>query len=182
MTGRAKGVEAEGHGGGGGATPFILSLGSNVGDRAEHLRRGLDFLRRHVSIDAVSRVVESVPWGPVPQRDFLNLLVRGSTRLEATELLGVAQDAEEAEGRVRAVRWGPRTLDVDLIFFGDLRIRTPELEVPHPRWAERPFVYRLVPEVAGSMVDPESGRSLSELDTEEPLPDGVRVVATNGPR
>lgn len=158
-------------------TPFILALGSNVGDRVAHLRGGLDLLRRHVTIEAVSRVIESAPLGPVPQGDFLNLVLRGSTHLTATDLLRVAQEAEAEEGRVREVKWGPRTLDVDLIFFGDLQVRSQQLEIPHPDWAERPFVYELIPEVAGSMVDPRSGRPLAALETSDPLPEGMRVIS-----
>lgn len=77
---------------------------------------------------------------------------------------------------MREVKWGPRTLDVDLVFFGDLQIRSPDLQIPHPGWAERPFVHRLVADVAGSMVDPESGRLLAELATDDPLPEGMRVI------
>jgi 2-amino-4-hydroxy-6-hydroxymethyldihydropteridine diphosphokinase len=163
------------------ATPFILALGSNVGDRVAHLRGGLDFLRRHVTIEAISRVVESAPWGPVPQRDFLNLVARGSTGLTALDLLRIAQEAEAEEGRVREVKWGPRTLDVDLVFFGDLHVQSPRLQIPHPGWAERPFVYRLVPDVAGSMIDPGSGRALAELATDDPLPEGMHVISDLDP-
>lgn len=158
-------------------SPFILALGSNVGDRTAHLRGGLDYLRRHVTIEAVSRVVESAPWGPVRQRDFLNLVARGSTDLGVHDLLRIAQDAEVEEGRVREVRWGPRTLDVDLIFFGDLQISSRRLQIPHPGWAERPFVYGLLPDVAGTMIDPVSGRPLADLATSDPLPEGMRVTS-----
>lgn len=158
--------------------PFILALGSNLGDRRAHLVRGLEFLARHLAIDAVSRVVDSPAWGPVHrQPDFLNLVVRGSTDRDALGLLGVAQETEAAAGRIRVVRQGPRTLDVDLIFFGALRIRSARLRLPHPHWAERPFVSRLIPEVAGDMVDPDSGRLLRELSWDDPLPGGMRVVA-----
>ena len=159
------------------STPFILSLGSNMGDRRRHLSSGLEFLARHVSIEAVSRVVDSAAWGQVPpQPDFLNLVFRGSTRRDAEGLLDVAQQAEAASGRVRTVRRGPRTLDVDLIFFGAEQIESPRLRIPHPHWSERPFVCRLIPEVAGNMVDPRSGDPLRELSWNEPFPPEMRVV------
>lgn len=159
-------------------TTFILALGSNLGDRRAHLVIGLEFLARHLTIEAMSKVVDSPAWGPVHlQPDFLNLVLRGSTDRDALGLLGVAQEAEAAAGRVRVVRQGPRTLDVDLIFFGTLRIQSERLRLPHPHWAERPFVCRLIPEVAGDMVDPDSGCSLRELSWDDPLPGGMRVVA-----
>jgi 2-amino-4-hydroxy-6-hydroxymethyldihydropteridine diphosphokinase len=160
------------------ATPFILSLGSNLGDRRANLMDGAQYLSHHVAIHAVSRIVESRPWGPVPEQpDFLNMVLRGSTSRDAFFLLEVAQSAESAAGRVRGIRRGPRTLDVDLIFFGDLCYRSPRLQIPHPAWAERPFVYGLLPEVAGDMVDPQSGRPLRELPGSDSLPRSLREVA-----
>ncbi len=158
-------------------TSFILSLGSNLGDRRENLKRGLASLARCVSLEAISRVVESAPWGAVPdQPDFLNLVLRGSTHLDALGLLRVAQEAESEAGRVRSVEKGPRTLDVDLIFFGSLQLQGETLTVPHPHWAERPFVYGLIPEVADDMVDPDSGRRLADLRVDE-LSLNLRTVA-----
>ncbi len=159
-------------------TPFILSLGSNLGDRRAHLENGLDFLSRYVRVDAVSRVVESPAWGPgSPQPDFLNLALRGSTARDAFTLLGLAHAAESAERRIRTEPKGPRTLDVDLIFFGMLQIRSARLWLPHRHWADRPFVCRLIPEIAGDMIDPETGASLRDLSWDEPPPEDMRVVA-----
>ncbi len=159
-------------------TPFVLALGSNLGDRRAYLAGGLEFLGQYVAIEAVSRVVESPAWGPVqPQPKFLNVVVRGSTKGDAFDLLRLAHRAEAKAGRIRSVPQGPRTLDVDLIFFGSLQIRSPELRLPHPKWAERPFVSRLIPEVAGDMFDPESGSPLKDLSWQDALPDGMRVVS-----
>jgi len=163
---------------GGAFRPFILSLGSNLGDRSAHLRRGLEFLASRVRIDAVSRVVETAPWGDVTsQPDFLNLVARGSSGGQASDLLRLAHEAEAAAGRARTVPGGPRSLDVDLIFFGDLQIHSPSLQLPHPHWAKRPFVHRLIPEVAGDMVDPETGKALRELPGLDPLAQDMRLVA-----
>lgn len=110
----------------------VLSLGSNLGDREAHLRQALDLLRPA----AVSSVWETDPVGPVPQRAFLNLvaLVPG----EAACVWALAQRAERTAGRTRAVRWGPRTLDVDVVLAGG---RAPDgLVLPHPRAHERAFV------------------------------------------
>jgi 2-amino-4-hydroxy-6-hydroxymethyldihydropteridine diphosphokinase len=156
--------------------PFLLSLGSNLGDRSEHLRNGIDFLKEHMDVERVSQVVESAPWGPVPQPDFLNVVVRGRTERSPAWLLRMAQASEANEGRDRGgPRWGPRTLDVDLIFIGEMRLRSVRLVLPHPHWKERGFVRWLISEVAGEMVDPASGRSLSEFGG-GPAPEGIRPL------
>jgi 2-amino-4-hydroxy-6-hydroxymethyldihydropteridine diphosphokinase len=158
------------------ATPFILSFGSNLGDRSAHLERGVDFLNKHIQVETISQVVESVPWGPVAQPDFLNLLLRGRTDRSPAWLLRMAQEAEANEGRDRGgQRWGPRTLDVDLVFFGELRLRSVRLVIPHPHWRDRGFVRWLVPQVAGDMQDPTSGRRLADLGPDL-TPEGIRPL------
>jgi 2-amino-4-hydroxy-6-hydroxymethyldihydropteridine diphosphokinase len=146
-----------------GQIPFVLALGSNLGDRRENLARGLRFLGERLQIEAVSRTMESPPWGPVPQGAFLNLALRGTGADNPFALLDIAQAAEEDAGRRRDVRYGPRTLDVDLIFFGDLMLDHPDLTLPHPRWEERPFVRNLLPEIGGEMVNPVTGRRLVDV-------------------
>jgi len=150
--------------------PFILALGSNLGDREDNLARGLRFLGERLHIEAVSRTVESEPWGPVSQGAFLNLTLRGTGADNPFSLLQFARAAELDSGRRRDERYGPRTLDVDLIFFGDLMLDHPDLTLPHPRWEERPFVRNLLPEVGGAMVDPATGRRLVDVP---PVPDGA---------
>lgn len=141
----------------------ILALGSNLGDRRAHLLRGLAALARDLMIRATSRVVESDPWGPVEQGDFLNLVVRAETTLPPLHLLELLQRVERAEGRKPSVPMGPRTLDVDLVFYGREIILRPELQVPHPHWRKRPFVAELLVDVVGDMVDPHSGRPIREM-------------------
>jgi 2-amino-4-hydroxy-6-hydroxymethyldihydropteridine diphosphokinase len=125
----------------------VLSVGSNVGDRLAALQSTVDAVGDRLV--AVSRVYETAPWGPVGQDDYLNaVLVVSDDARAAVEWWEVAQRLEEAAGRTRDVRWGPRTLDVDVIQVlgagGDPVLSdTPELTLPHPRAAERAFV--LVP-------------------------------------
>lgn len=160
----------------GDAVPVILAMGSNVGDRRAHLCRGLSLLRGQLEVQAVSRWVESVPWGPIPQRDFLNLVLRAETRRSPTALLDLLQSIERKAGRTRVIPMGPRTLDIDIVFYGTRRIERPRLKVPHPHWRERPFVAELLSDVAGRMVDPESGRPLADVAPSGPLSTGLRVV------
>ena len=146
-------------------TSAVLSVGSNMGDRLAYLRSALDRMRP--CVDAVSPVYETPPWGPVSQPDYLNAVILASDdTADPPVWLARAHAAEEAAGRVRDQRWGPRTLDVDVIAVDDIELDDPDLTLPHPRAAERAFV--LVPWLA---VDPEarlSGGSVADLVAQLP--------------
>ncbi len=119
----------------------FVALGSNLGDRWALLRGGLALLP---DVMAVSPVYETAPvGGPAGQGPYLNLVAELRTAATPRELLGAAQRAEVAADRTRKERWGPRTLDVDILLVGDLVVEEPDLQVPHPRMWERGFV--LVP-------------------------------------
>lgn len=122
-----------------------LSMGSNLGDRMDYLRRGVAGLAAApgVKIREISSIFETTPVGLTDQPDYLNLVVAVETRLEPHELLRTCQAIEAENGRERFVRWGPRTLDIDLLLYDGVRLKTKELEIPHPRMHERAFV--LVP-------------------------------------
>jgi 2-amino-4-hydroxy-6-hydroxymethyldihydropteridine diphosphokinase len=119
-----------------------LGIGSNLGDRAAHLQGAVRGLAATpgVTVVAVSSVYETAPVGGPPQPDYLNAAVAVSAALSARELLGVAQRLERDADRVRAERWGPRTLDVDVLLVADEEVHDDDLDVPHPRIAERGFV------------------------------------------
>jgi 2-amino-4-hydroxy-6-hydroxymethyldihydropteridine diphosphokinase len=128
----------------------FLSLGSNLGDRWSYLRGALDLLP---DITSVSSVYETEPvGGPPGQGRYLNLVAELQTVLTPRQLLGVARTAEDAAGRERTVHWGPRTLDVDIVVVGDLRVHEPDLVVPHPRMWQRGFVLVPLAEVAPDVV------------------------------
>ncbi|MGZ4677123.1 MAG: 2-amino-4-hydroxy-6-hydroxymethyldihydropteridine diphosphokinase [Acidimicrobiia bacterium] len=120
----------------------FIGIGSNLGDRQAHLQLAVDHLHRppEIEVRAVSRVYETDPVGGPVQGDFLNAVLEVTTTLSPHELLAVCQSAERAADRVRAERWGPRTLDVDVLLFDDVRSDDPALTLPHPRLAERAFV------------------------------------------
>jgi len=118
-----------------------LSLGSNLGDRFEHLQEGAAFLLAHgLTLLNCSGVYETIPVGYTDQPDFLNMVVHASTALEPLALLEVCQQAEKARQRERIIHWGPRTLDVDILLYDELILDHPDLTLPHPRMAERAFV------------------------------------------
>jgi len=143
-------------------TRAFLGLGSNLGDRLATLQRAVDLLGAEPGVRAVasSRVWETVPVGGPPQPDYLNVVLEVETDLDAHGLLGAANRVEAALGRTRDVRWGPRTIDVDVLLVGDAIVDGPDLVVPHPRMLERAFV--LLP--------------LLELEPDPVLPDGTRVL------
>jgi 2-amino-4-hydroxy-6-hydroxymethyldihydropteridine diphosphokinase len=142
------------------AVRAFLGLGSNLGDRLANLRRAVALLDRDgIGVLRTSRVYETAPVGP-PQPDYLNAVVEVATDLDPHDLLRSCLEVEERMGRVRAERWGPRVIDIDVLTYGSEIIDDADLVVPHPRMHERAFV--LVP--------------LLELDAAPPLPGGRRVA------
>ncbi|MEX5296160.1 2-amino-4-hydroxy-6-hydroxymethyldihydropteridine diphosphokinase [Kocuria sp. CPCC 205268] len=145
-------------------TLAVLALGANLGDREATLRRAAHDLADHprITLTRASPVVRSKPvGGPGGQGDYLNAVVEVDTDLSPFALLRACQEIEERHHRRRVQRWGPRTLDVDIVVYGGLRLDEPDLTVPHPRAAERAFV--LVP---WALMDPGAtleGRSVAEL-------------------
>ena len=136
-------------------TRAYLGLGSNLGDRLGHLQRAVDALAATagVTVVAVSSVWETAPVGGPAQADFLNAVVAIDTGLAPADLLAVARAVEQGEARVRTVHWGPRTLDVDILLYGDERVDASDLEIPHPRMEERAFVLAPLHDVAPDRVD-----------------------------
>ncbi len=136
----------------------FLGLGSNLGDRWGHLRRAVDQLRagNRAPVTAVSRVYETEPMGgPEGQGPYLNLVVELAVApgVDPYRLLEECRRLEAAAGRVRAVRWGPRTLDADVLWIDGVALGDEELTVPHPRWRERRFVLAPLAELAPDLVD-----------------------------
>ncbi|MBL8777278.1 MAG: 2-amino-4-hydroxy-6-hydroxymethyldihydropteridine diphosphokinase [Acidimicrobiales bacterium] len=145
----------------------FLGMGSNLGDRWTHLRDAVDSLS---DVVAVSSVYETDPvGGPADQDAYLNLVVELDTELTARQLMSVGQRLQAAAERVQTVRWGPRTLDVDVLWMDGVTVDEPDLQVPHPRMFERRFVLAPLAELA------------PELVPEEALADSMGSVAVVGP-
>ena len=125
-----------------------LGLGSNVGRRERNLSAARRRLReRGLHITRQSSVLETEPWGVTDQPRFLNQVVEGDWAGTARQLLKIAKEVERAGGRVRTRRWGPRVIDVDILYFGDERIDQPDLVIPHARITQRPFVLESLAEL-----------------------------------
>jgi 2-amino-4-hydroxy-6-hydroxymethyldihydropteridine diphosphokinase len=142
----------------------FIGLGANLGDREGTLRRALALLgeRAGIEVAAVSSAYESAPWGPVEQPPYLNAAAELETTLEPHALLAELLAVEAELGRVRDVRWGPRTCDLDLLLYGERTIDTDDLQVPHPRLSERRFVLDPLLELAPDARLP-GGPALAEL-------------------
>jgi 2-amino-4-hydroxy-6-hydroxymethyldihydropteridine diphosphokinase len=141
-----------------------LGLGSNVGKREEMLQAAIDRLQsRELRILRVSSVYETEPQGRRNQRWFLNLVVEAETDLFPRQLLGRIARIEQQLGRRRMLANGPRTIDIDILFYGNFVVETPELKIPHPRFAERRFVLAPMAELAPDLRDPLSRRTVREL-------------------
>ena len=152
-----------------------LGLGSNLGDRVQNICGALQRLTVKVQLDRISSLYETEPVGLVDQPWFLNLVCGGDTDLSPRALLRLAKAIEREMGRKRTVRFGPRLIDIDILFYDDLVISTPELEIPHPRLHERGFTLIPLDEIAPDLVHPLLGTTIRELRNTAPSLQTVRL-------
>ena len=144
--------------------PVALSLGSNLGDRRSHLSWAIGQLSSHVRDLRASSFIETEPVDvPDTQPPYLNAAVVGHTALDPRALMNVLLEIEKSRGRERLTPRAARTLDLDLIFYGDQMIHEPGLVVPHPHFRDRAFVLEPLMEIAGDWVDPVTGKNVAIL-------------------
>ncbi|MHB0964895.1 MAG: 2-amino-4-hydroxy-6-hydroxymethyldihydropteridine diphosphokinase [Bellilinea sp.] len=140
-----------------------LALGTNLGDRMLNLAHALTLLPPAVKLLRCSRVYETPPWGYLDQPDFLNMTIEGETTLEPLMLLDWLKLLEEKIGRKKSERYGPRLIDLDILFFDDLQMQSERLEIPHPRLAERAFVLVPLADLVPDLVHPVAHATIREL-------------------
>jgi len=141
----------------------LIALGSNLGDREGYLRRAIEMIRRQTRLVALSSVYETEPMYREDQGWFLNCVVAVETDLKPRALLEWLQAAESEMGRGRTARYGPRVIDLDILFYGDEIVSEPSLEIPHPGIAQRAFVLVPLNEIRPGLVHPVLGRTIGEL-------------------
>ncbi len=145
-------------------TRVAIALGANLGDREGQLQQAVDALRTLLDDVAVSSFHDTAPVGvPLPQPNYLNAAVTGLTRLPPRVLLARLLDIERTLGRARPHANAPRTIDLDLILYGDVQLDEPALTIPHSRFRGRGFVLAPLAEIAPSMVDPATGLTVEAL-------------------
>ena len=156
-------------------TTVLIATGSNLGDRLENLRAGVAGLiaADGIEVVAVSKLYETAPvGGPDDQGAYLNAALRAETTLPAADLLALLHRIEASRERERLVHWGPRTLDLDLLVYGELVSDDPALHIPHPRQHERRYVMVPVCDVAPDLVHPRLGRAMCDLLADLPVEPG----------
>lgn len=145
-------------------TQLFLSLGGNLGNTREIFEGAYPLIEKKIGkISVYSSIYQTQAWGPIPQADFLNQVLLVNTSLKAEACLAEILEIEREFGRERKERWGPRTLDLDILYYGDKVIAESDLSIPHPRIAERKFILTPLAEIAPTFTDPASRKTMVTL-------------------
>lgn len=143
-----------------------IALGTNLGDRLANLRAAIQSMPPEITVQEKSHIYETPPWGYEDQPAFLNMVIKAETDLEPEPLLSYLKQLEVELGREQNFRWGPRLIDLDILFYDELVIDTPPLVIPHPRLHERAFVLVPLKDVAPNLWHPVLRRKISDFLTD----------------
>lgn len=146
------------------AVTVYIGIGSNLGNREENCLNSIRLIEeRDIRVLKRSSLYETEPWGVEDQPMFINMAIEAETELSPLELLRVLKSIEKSMGRVQTERWGPRIIDLDILFYNNLILETPELTIPHPYIKERPFVLIPLSEIAPEFEHPVLKKRIKEL-------------------
>lgn len=142
----------------------FIGIGSNLGDREGNCLRSIELMRqRGIAVIRQSSLYETEPWGVTEQPKFINMAVEAETSLAPRQLLNALKEIERQMGRTVTEKWGPRVIDLDILFYDDMIVDEPDLKIPHPLIAEREFVLRPLCEIAPDLKHPVTGRTIKEM-------------------
>lgn len=143
----------------------VLGLGSNLEDRKKNILNAIARITKIDEIDLVkkSKIIESKPWGKIEQPDFLNAVIEIETKLNPEHLLEKCLQIEKDMGRIRSIKYGPRKIDIDILFYEDLVIHTPDLVIPHPEIHKRKFVLKSLIELKPDYQHPVLKKTLQKI-------------------
>lgn len=140
-----------------------IAIGANIGDRKYYINKALEMIEENVGkIEKKSKIIETKPYGFVSQDDFLNCVIKVSTDIEPRKLLKKLNIIEECLGRERIIRWGPRTIDLDIILYDDVIIDEDDLHIPHIDFLNRDFVIDPLIEICPDIVNPRTNKKIKE--------------------
>jgi len=159
-----------------------IALGTNLGDRVNYLKQAVELLQAEKAIrfEALSALYETAPVGGPVQGPYLNACAAIKTCLSPVQLLLKLLELENVIGRVREMRWGPRIIDLDLLIYDEIMMRTPLLDLPHPRMCERDFVLVPLADIAPKLIIPGCNRSVLELLTDREPGNEIRLYLSRG--
>ena len=142
---------------------YLLGLGSNLGDRRDNLNKAIDLIKEISDIEKISSIEETVPWGNKEQGNYLNCVLLINSQLSPFELLRKLQNIEKRLKRERKIHWGPRTIDIDILWAEDLILNKNNLIIPHPFLHKREFVLREINEIAPDFIHPVLKKKFKEI-------------------
>jgi 2-amino-4-hydroxy-6-hydroxymethyldihydropteridine diphosphokinase len=141
-----------------------ISIGSNLGDREENCRQAIKLIEKNgIAVKKQSSMNETEPWGIKDQPKFINMAVEVEMDKKPEELLMILKEIEKEIGRTETTKWGPRVIDLDILFYDDLILKTDNLEIPHPLLHEREFVLKPLCEIAPDKKHPVTGKTVKEM-------------------
>ena len=159
------------------ATEVFVALGTNMGERAENLEIGIERLGEVMTVTGRSRLYQSAPMYVTDQPAFLNMAIRGTTKLSPEEFLDALKRLEHEIGRRPTFRNGPRVIDLDILYYGDTLMDTDRLNIPHPRIGERGFVLEPLRDMAPDWRDVRTGKTIAQMADDYGPEEGLEVYA-----